>query len=56
MDRVLFEYTVKKEYIDGKFVEVAVPAWHFYKEMPYWSRNTQEEVVIDAITGVATLY
>ena len=56
MDRVLFEYTVKKEYIDGKFVEVAVPAWHFYKEMPYWSRNTQEEVVVNAITGVATLY
>ena len=56
MDRVLFEYTVKKEYIDGKFVNVAVPAWHFYKEMPYWSRNTKTEVVVNAITGMASLY
>ena len=56
MDRVFFEYTVIKEYVDGEFIEVAVPAWHFYKEMPYWSRNTKEEVVINAITGEAILY
>ena len=56
IDRVFFEYTVTKEYIDGKFVNVAVPAWHFYKEMPYWSRNTKTEVVVNAITGEATLY
>ncbi len=56
IDRVFFEYTVIKEYVDGEFIEVAVPAWHFYKEMPYWSRNTKTEVVVNAITGEATLY
>ena len=56
IDRVFFEYTVTKEYIDGRFVNVAVPAWHFYKEMPYWSWNTHTEVVVNAITGMASLY
>ncbi len=55
MDKVLFEYTVEKEYIDGKFVTVAVPCWHFYREMPHWMGHSGTEVIVNAITGVATI-
>ncbi len=54
INKVLFEYTVKKEYIDGKFVEVAVPCWHFYREVP--DGYSGVDLIIDAITGAATRY
>ena len=56
IDKVLFEYTVTKEYIDGKFVNVAVPCWHFYIETPSWLGYTDAEIIVNAITGEATLY
>lgn len=29
-DNIKFEYAITKEYIDGKFLTLAVPCWHFY--------------------------
>lgn len=56
IDKVLFEYIVKNEYIDGEFVTVAEPYWHFYRETPIWMNPTETDVVVNAITGVATIY
>lgn len=56
INRITFEYTLVDEYIDGNFVTVAVPCWHFYRDIPIWMGRTETDVVVNAITGVATIY
>ena len=45
-----------KEYVDGEFINVAVPCWHFYIEVPHWVGNSEADVIVNAITGAVSIY
>ena len=53
-DKVLFEYTIKNEYIDGKNVSLAIPCWHLYcKRVSDCSLGsmTSVDIIIDCVNG-----
>lgn len=58
-DKVIFEYTVKKDYINGKFIEIAVPCWHFYSVRDYMGMpdggQRWSDVVVDCSDGSVSL-
>ena len=58
-DKVVFEYTIKKEYVNGKFIEIAVPCWHFYtvRDFNGMSEGGQiwKDVVVDCSDGSVIL-
>ena len=47
-DEIAFEYTIVKEYIDGKFVTMAIPHWHFYVSSVYYNVN---DIFVNCIDG-----
>ena len=53
-DNVKFEYSLTKEYIDGKFEIIAVPCWHFYYEGIPGAAITGVDVIVNAINGNVT--
>ena len=53
-DNVKFEYSLTKEYIDGKFEIIAVPCWHFYYEGIPGSAVIGVDVKVNAINGNVT--
>ena len=55
INQVVFEYTLVNEYVDGELIAIAVPCWHFYREVPSWMGYSEVDVVVNAITGAATI-
>lgn len=53
-DNVKFEYSITKEYIDGKFEIIAVPCWHFYYEGIPGAAVIGVDVKVNAINGNVT--
>lgn len=49
-DLIKFEYLITKEYINGNFVTLAVPCWHFYAATINGKANV-EDVIINCING-----
>lgn len=45
-DSIKFEYTITKEYVNGKFMILAVPCWHFY-----CTGESGFDVVVNCING-----
>ena len=55
INKVMFEYTLVNEYVDGEFITISVPCWHFYREVPLWMGYSEVDVVVNAITGETTI-
>ena len=57
-DKLVFEYVITKEYVNGKFINIAVPSWHFYVQRDYtyapWGQVEWKDVVVSGLDGSIT--
>ena len=57
-DKIVFEYVITKEYVNGKFINIVVPCWHFYVQRDYtyapWGQVEWKDVVVSGLDGSAT--
>ena len=51
---IKFEYIITKEYVDGKFMILTVPCWHFYYEGIPGAVISGVDVKVNAINGNVT--
>lgn len=53
-DKVKFEYTIIQEYVNGDFIDIAVPCWHFYCERDYGGSTgflTSKDIIVNCYDG-----
>lgn len=54
-DKVIFEYSIVQEYVNGEFIKIAVPSWHFYIQRDYtyssWGFVDFNDIVINGLDG-----